>query len=72
MYAIRSYYVPGIKVDFKDLNMKLQMEIVAELKSGKLQKQQVFEQNPILNTLFKKVTESVTAKNKTIIRNNFV
>lgn len=63
--------IPGIKVDFKDLNMKLQMEIVAELKSGKLQKQQVFEQNPILNTLFKKVADSVTAKNKTIIQNNY-
>ncbi|MFV0593074.1 MAG: hypothetical protein ACK5M7_17000 [Draconibacterium sp.] len=63
--------IPGIKVDFKDLNMKLQMEIITDLKSGRLQKQKVFEQNPILNTLFKKVADSVTAKNKTIIQNNY-
>ncbi|MCK3685141.1 hypothetical protein [Maribellus sp. YY47] len=63
--------IPDIKVDFKDLNMKMQMEIISDLKSGRLSKQQVFEQNPILNTLFKKVTDSVTDKNKTIIQNNY-
>ncbi|RIJ46751.1 glycosyltransferase family 1 protein [Maribellus luteus] len=63
--------IPGIKVDFKDLNMKMQMEIISDLKSGRLSKQQVFEQNPILNTLFKKVADSVTEKNKTIIQNNY-
>ncbi|MFV0267400.1 MAG: hypothetical protein ACK5HT_09725 [Draconibacterium sp.] len=63
--------IPGIKVDFKDLNMKMQMEIISDLKSGRLSKQQVFEQNPILSTLFKKVADSVTNKNKTIIQNNY-
>lgn len=63
--------IPGLKIDFKDLNMKMQMEIICDLKSGRIQKQKLFEQNPILNTLFKKVPEQVTEKNKTIIKNNY-
>ncbi len=63
--------VPELNIDFKDLNMKMQMEIISDLKAGKIQKQKVFEQNPILNTLFKKVTESVTEINKSIITLNY-
>ena len=63
--------IPGLKIDFKDLNMKMQMEIIADLKAGRIQKQKLFEQNPILNTLFKKVSDQVTEKNKMIIHNNY-
>lgn len=63
--------IPELKVDFKDLNMKMQMEIIADLKNGHISKQKIFEQNPILNTLFNKVSEETIAKNKTIIKNNY-
>ena len=63
--------IPGIKIDFKDLNMKMQMEIIADLKAGRIQKQKLFEQNPILHTLFKVVPDQVTEKNKTIIIENY-
>lgn len=63
--------IPGLKIDFKDLNMKMQMEIITDLKTGRIQKQQIFEQNPILGTLFKKVSDDVIGKNKTIIKNNY-
>lgn len=63
--------IPGIKVDFKELNMKMQMEIISNLNSGKTDVHKVFEQNPILNTLFRQVTESVIEKNKSIIKNNY-
>lgn len=63
--------IPGLKIDFKDLNMKMQMEIISELKTGRLQKQKIFEQNPILNTLFKKISDEVIKKNKTIINTNY-
>jgi glycosyltransferase involved in cell wall biosynthesis len=63
--------IPGIKVDFKDLNMKMQMEIICDLKTGKIEKQKMFEQNPILKTLFKKVSDEIIQRNKTIITNNY-
>ena len=63
--------IPGIKIDFKDLNMKVQMEIISNINSGKIDVHKIFEQNPILNTLFRKVNESVIEKNKTIIKNNY-
>jgi len=63
--------IPGLKIDFKDLNMKMQMEIIADLKTGRIQKQKLFEQNPILNSLFKKVPDQVIEQDKTIIINNY-
>jgi glycosyltransferase involved in cell wall biosynthesis len=63
--------IPGVKIDFKDLNMKMQMEIISGLNSGKIEKQKIFEQNPILNTLFRTVATHITEKNKSIIRNNY-
>ncbi len=63
--------VPGIKIDFKDLNMKMQMEVLSEVLSGHISKQKIFEQNPILNTLFNKVSASTLEENKTIIKNNY-
>lgn len=63
--------IPGIKVDFKELNMKMQMEIIGEVLSGHITRQKIFEQNPILNTLFKKVSESTIETNKSIIKNNY-
>ena len=64
-------HIPGVKADFKDLNMKMQMEIISSLTKGKIEKQKIFEQNPILNTLFRKVSDHVTEKNKSIIKNNY-
>jgi len=63
--------IPGVKIDFKDLNMKMQMEIISGLNSGKIEKQKIIEQNPILNTLFRKVSDHVIEKNKSIIKNNY-
>ena len=63
--------IPGLKIDFKDLNMRMQMEIINDLKTERIQKQQIFEQNPILGTLFKKVSDQVIESNKTIIKNNY-
>nr|WP_321356849.1 hypothetical protein [uncultured Draconibacterium sp.] len=63
--------IPGIKTDFKDLNLKMQMEIISEVLSGKIEKQKLFEQNPILNTLFSDVKSHITEKNKIIIKNNY-
>ncbi|WP_340114102.1 hypothetical protein [Maribellus mangrovi] len=63
--------IPGIKIDFKDLNMKMQMEVICDLKSGKIEKQKIFEQNPILKTLFKKVADQVIEQNKNIITSNY-
>jgi len=63
--------IPGIKADFKELNMKMQMEIIGEVLTGHISKQKVFEQNPILNTLFNKVSEQTIENNKTIIKNNY-
>ncbi len=63
--------IPGLKADFKDLNMKMQMEIISGVNNGRIEKQKMFEQNPILNTLFRKVAEHVTEKNKSIIKNNY-
>ncbi|WP_321995837.1 hypothetical protein [Draconibacterium orientale] len=63
--------IPGIKTDFKDLNLKMQMEIISAILSGKLEKHKLFEQNPILNTLFSDVKLHITEKNKTIIKNNY-
>jgi glycosyltransferase involved in cell wall biosynthesis len=63
--------IPGIKTDFKDLNLKIQMEIISDVNSGKIDVHKIFEQNPILNTLFRKVTENVIEKNKSIIKNNY-
>ena len=63
--------IPGVKADFKDLNMKMQMEIISGVTGGKIEKQKLFEQNPILNTLFRKVADHVTQKNKSIIKNNY-
>jgi len=63
--------IPEVKVDFKDLNMKMQMEIISELRTGKISKQQIFEQNPILATLFREVSNEVIEKNKAVIKNNY-
>lgn len=63
--------IPGIKTDFKDLNLKMQMEIISEVLSEKIEKHKLFEQNAILNTLFSDVKSHVTEKNKTIIKNNY-
>ncbi|WP_319266959.1 hypothetical protein [uncultured Draconibacterium sp.] len=63
--------IPGIKTDFKDLNLKMQMEIISGVISGKIEKHKLFEQNPILNTLFSDVKSHITEKNKTIIKNNY-
>lgn len=63
--------IPGIKTDFKDLNLKMQMEIISGVLSEKIEKQKLFEQNPILNTLFSDVKSHITEKNKTIIKNNY-
>jgi glycosyltransferase involved in cell wall biosynthesis len=63
--------IPGIKTDFKDLNLKMQMEIISAILSGKIEKHKLFEQNPILNTLFSDVKLYITEKNKTIIKNNY-
>ena len=63
--------IPGLKVDFKDLNMKMQMEIIGDLKNGRISKQKIFEQNPILSTLFNKVSDKTIDQNKTIIKNNY-
>lgn len=63
--------IPGIKTDFKDLNLKMQMEIISGVLSEKIEKQKLFEQNPILNTLFSDVKSHITKKNKTIIKNNY-
>lgn len=64
-------HIPGVKTDFKDLNMKMQMEIISGVNNGRIEKQKIFEQNPILNTLFRKVADHVTESNKTIIKNNY-
>ncbi|WP_347840890.1 hypothetical protein [uncultured Draconibacterium sp.] len=64
-------HIPGIKTDFKDLNLKMQMEIIQGVLSGKIEKQKLFEQNPILNTLFSDVKSHIIDKNKTIIKNNY-
>lgn len=63
--------IPGIKTDFKDLNMKIQMEIISNVNSGKIDVHKIFEQNPILNTLFRNITDNVIEKNKSIINNNY-
>lgn len=63
--------IPGVKTDFKDLNMKMQMEIISDVSSGKIIKQKIFDQNPILNTLFRAVADHVIEKNKSIIENNY-
>lgn len=63
--------IPEIKIDFKDLNMKMQMEIICDLKSGRIEKQKMFEQNPILTTLFNKVADQVIEQNKEIIKSNY-
>uniref|UniRef100_UPI003216FF80 hypothetical protein n=1 Tax=uncultured Draconibacterium sp. TaxID=1573823 RepID=UPI003216FF80 len=63
--------IPGLKIDFKDLNMKMQMEVISGLNSGKVDKQKILEQNPILNTLFRKVADHVIDKNKSIIKTNY-
>jgi glycosyltransferase involved in cell wall biosynthesis len=63
--------IPEIKTDFKDLNLKVQMEIILDVIGGKIDKQKLFEQNPILNTLFRKVSESIIEKNKSLIKNNY-
>jgi len=63
--------IPGLKADFKDLNLKMQMEIISSVLSGKIEKQRIFEQNPILNTLFSEVQSHIIEKNKTIIKNNY-
>ncbi len=63
--------IPGVKTEFKDLNMKMQMEIITGVVSGKIEKHKIFEQNPILNTLFQKVADHVTEKNKSIIKTKY-
>lgn len=63
--------IPGLKADFKDLNMKMQMEIISNVIHDLEEKQKIFEQNPILNTLFSEVKGDVIEKNKTIIKNNY-
>jgi glycosyltransferase involved in cell wall biosynthesis len=63
--------IPGIKIDFKDLNLKMQMEVISDVLKGKIDVQQLFSQNPILNTMFRKVSEMVIEKNKSIITNNY-
>ncbi len=63
--------IPGIKADLKDLNLKMQIEIISSVLSGKIETQRIFEQNPILNTLFSEVKSHIIEKNKTIIKNNY-
>ncbi|HYQ57222.1 MAG TPA: hypothetical protein VEP89_07720 [Draconibacterium sp.] len=63
--------IPGIKTDFKDLNLKIQMQIISEVLSGKIEKQKIFEQNPILKTLFTDVKDHIAQNNKSIISNNY-
>lgn len=63
--------IPEVKVDFKELNMKMQMEIISELLHGKISKQQIFELNPILATLFREVSDEMIANNKAVIKNNY-
>ncbi len=63
--------VPGQSEDFKNLDMQSQMKIIADLLSGKIKKEQVFEQNPVLSSLFKKVPEQLIRQNKSIIKNNY-
>ncbi len=63
--------IPGIKADFKDLNLKMQMEIIASVLNGKIEKQRIFEQNPILHTLFSEIKPHILEQNKTIIKNNY-
>ena len=63
--------IPGRSEDFKSLDMHSQMKIIEAILSGKIKKEQVFEQNPVLSTLFKKVSEELTSQNKSIIKNNY-
>ena len=63
--------VPGQSEDFKNLDMHSQMEIIDDVLSGKIKKEQVYEQNPVLSALFKNVPEQVSRQNKSIIKNNY-
>lgn len=63
--------IPAYKKDFKDFNMEKQMEIIVNVKNHRDQKEQIFEQNPVLSALFESVNTSVFEKNKNLIKNNY-
>ena len=62
---------PDYPDDFKNLPMKIQMQAISEVVAGNIKKEQIFEQNPVLDSLFKKVPAEKIEKNISIIRNNY-
>ena len=63
--------IPGFAGDFKDLDSKTQMQIITGINRNQIKKEDVFEQNRVLLSLFKKVDAETTNKNKAIINNNY-
>lgn len=63
--------IEGEVDDFKDLSMEKQMELILNVKNDLKLKEQLFEQNPIFGSLFKKVPEAIIDKNVSIIKNNY-
>ncbi len=62
---------PDYPDDFKNLPMKIQMQAISEVVAGNIKKEQIFEQNPVLDSLFKKVPAEKIEQNISIIRNNY-
>ncbi|MCG6190454.1 glycosyltransferase family protein [Maribellus maritimus] len=62
---------PESDIDFKDLDINIQMKIIAGLKNLQTEKEKIFEQNEVLKSLFQKVKSETIEKNKKIIRNKY-
>lgn len=62
---------PGTKIDFADLNMHVQMQLITQLLRKNTSEHTIFEQNPILRTLFSKIPQEIIDNNKTLIENKY-
>ncbi len=63
--------IPQLNGDFKDFDMEKQMHIISEIKTDKIKKQKIFEQNPQLKALFEKVLPEIIEKNKKLIKTKY-
>ncbi len=58
-------------LDFREMEIEEQMQIISDLQNGIIKKEEIFKQNKALNSLFQKVNTKLIGENISIIKNNY-
>ncbi len=67
----KTVQVKGLKGDFKDFGMEIQMKIISDVNNKLIEKDDIFNQNPVFSSLFKKVSTQMIEINKTVINSKY-